>query len=338
MKKKVLHLLSSNKYSGAENVACTIIENDKSYDMYYCSPNGEIKNELKKRKIKYIQLKHFTPFSVKKICKKYNIDIIHAHDFKASFLASFVNKKYKVISHLHNNYPFMKKWNIYSMIYSIIAKRFDKITGVSEAIVNEAIFGPKIENKYVEIYNCVDNNKIIELAKENYKNNYDLYFIGRLTEQKNPIRFIEIVSDIKKSKKDIKAIIIGNGELDNTINNKIKELQLIDNIDIIGFQSNPYKIMNNAKICIMPSIYEGFGLTAIEGMILGKPVLNTYVGGLKEIFSNNQEFNIDEKLIIDLLNNKSLYNEYSKKAKIIAKKYTNMDSYIKKINSLYEGD
>ena len=43
--KNILHLLSSNKYSGAENVACTIIKNTKE-NIYYCSPNGPIKENL----------------------------------------------------------------------------------------------------------------------------------------------------------------------------------------------------------------------------------------------------------------------------------------------------
>ena len=47
---KVLHLLSTNKFSGAENVVCQIInlfQNESNYKMFYCSPDGEIKETLK---------------------------------------------------------------------------------------------------------------------------------------------------------------------------------------------------------------------------------------------------------------------------------------------------
>ena len=54
---KILHILSSNKYSGAENVACQIIalfrEED---DVAYCSPDGQIADALKERNIKFIPL------------------------------------------------------------------------------------------------------------------------------------------------------------------------------------------------------------------------------------------------------------------------------------------
>ena len=43
MKKKVLHILASNSFSGAENVVCTIVKNmTDEYDMYYCCPQGDI--------------------------------------------------------------------------------------------------------------------------------------------------------------------------------------------------------------------------------------------------------------------------------------------------------
>ena len=67
-KKKVLHVLASNSYSGAENVVCTIIENDNDYDMYYCCPKGPIEKILKERKIKYIPVNKLTPFSIKRVC------------------------------------------------------------------------------------------------------------------------------------------------------------------------------------------------------------------------------------------------------------------------------
>ena len=54
MKKRVLHLLASNSYSGAENVVCTIIDNCSEYDMYYCSPDGPIRKSLEDRKINFI--------------------------------------------------------------------------------------------------------------------------------------------------------------------------------------------------------------------------------------------------------------------------------------------
>ena len=59
------------------------------------------------------------------------------------------------------------------------------------------------------------------------------------------------------------------------------------NIKMIGYQSNPFPWIIASNVGIMPSKYEGFGLTAIEATILNKKVLNSGVGGLSYIYRNN---------------------------------------------------
>ena len=90
---KVLHLLSSNKFSGAENVVCNIIEKNYKYEMFYCSLKGPIEEILINKNINFLPIKNINPISLFKICKKNNISIIHAHDYKASFCFSFTWKR-----------------------------------------------------------------------------------------------------------------------------------------------------------------------------------------------------------------------------------------------------
>ena len=335
--KRVLHLLASNKFSGAENVVCTIIDNFKyEYDMAYCSPNGEIKDTLKYRKIKYLELEKFSIRQLKKIISEYNPDIIHAHDYRASILVAFSGFKGDIISHIHINATFAKKWNIKSFLYYILTKKYYKIVGVSDSVLNEMIFKNKIKNKYITIYNYVDKDKILDMSEEySTDEKYDLLFFGRLNLLKNPIEFIEIVKNIKEIKNDIKAVMIGNGKLYNLCQNKIKEYNMEQNITLKGFLTNPFPIIKNCKICVMPSKVEGFGLTAIEAMILGKPVFNSGVGGLSEIFCNNKEFICDNistytKHIININEyvNNNCYNS-------IITKYTNIEYWKKYYKNIY---
>lgn len=316
--KKVLHLLASNKYSGAENVVCTIIDNFKGeYDMAYCSPYGQIEEVLQSKNIKYYGMNRFNLNNLKKIIKEYNPDIIHAHDYKASVLTAFSGFKGKIISHLHINVKFAKSLNLKSFLYSMCVSKFDQIVGVSNSIFDEAIFKNKIRKKYITIYNFVDKNLILKKSNEyNFEKNYDLFFIGRLNQLKNPLMFVEIVKKIKLSYRDIKAVMIGDGELKSICIEKINKYDLNGNIDMLGFVENPFPIIKKSHIGIMPSIVEGFGLTAIEALSLDKPVLNSGVGGLSEIFKENKEFicrNVDDyvRKSIDLLYNKSKKNNYS---------------------------
>ena len=107
---------------------------------------------------------------------------------------------------------------------------------------------------------------------------------------KNPVGFIEIVDKVKKNNPKITACMIGDGELMQECAKKIKDLNLEQNIEMLGFKKNPFPIIKNCKICVMPSLWEGFGITAIESLILEKPVFNSGVGGLAEIFKDDRYF------------------------------------------------
>ena len=88
---KVVHLLQSPRFSGAENVVCQIIrmfQRDETIEMIYCSPNGPIKEALVERKINFLPITDLTVKEVRRMIREVNPDIIHAHDMRASFVAA----------------------------------------------------------------------------------------------------------------------------------------------------------------------------------------------------------------------------------------------------------
>lgn len=334
-KKRILHILASNKYSGAENVVCTMIECFKDeIDMAYCSPIGEIKEIIEDKKIAYYGLKKFNINEIKKTIEIYNPDIIYAHDFKASILAGAINFNGKVISHLHKNDPAMKRISIKSIIYYIISKKFYKIVGVSKSILNEYIFKNGIKDKFNIFYNFVDSDEINKKAKEiRLKKKYNICYVGRLSSEKNPLIFIEIVKELNKNKKTT-AVLVGDGILKEECIKKIEEYQLQKVVDLVGFQKNPYPYILNSDICIMPSKFEGFGLVAIESMVLNKPVFNSGVGGLKEIFQNDNYYicnNINEYV-------KKTIKQFKKNEDFshLTNKFTDKNTWKNKLRDIFE--
>lgn len=335
--KKVLHLLPSNKFSGAENVVCTIIQNDKEYDMYYCSPRGDIEKSLDERGIKYIPIEKFKPSYLKKICKEYGIDIIHAHDYKASLLAAFSGFKGKIISHLHTNWDFNTSWNIYTILYNCIIKKFDKIIAVAPAILEEAVYAKKNKDKFVVIDNVIDKKRVLEKSRGFVTDAYDLIYVGRLCEVKRPLTMIEIIKKVKKVKPNIKMAIIGAGDMEDECLDLIKKYDLTDNIEMLGFKSNPFPYIKNSKIALLTSKHEGLPMVVIEEMILNVPVLNSGVDGLGKLFEKYPEFichSISEykDKVVDILDGKL---DLKSKCPVIIEKYVDMENYIAKINKVY---
>lgn len=342
MKKiKVFFILSTDDYSGAEAVNFTIIESLKSkIDFYWVSKKGNINNYLKEKNINWIEISSLSTKEIKRVVAEYKPDILHATDYKASVICALSNVKTKIISHLHNNSPWIKTLHFYSFLYLLASFKFNRILTVSKSIEKEYIFGKLIKNKIINISNPVSRENILEKVNIKEEKIYDVCFVGRLTEQKNPLHFVEIVNELKKSNKSINTIMVGNGDLYNEVKETISNLNLEDNIKLVGFQKNPFEYMNKSKIFCLPSLWEGYGLVAFEAMTLGLPAIVSPVGGLVELVDNNcgnlckntKEF-VDE--INTLLSDNKKLIKKSDEAILKSKRIDNLKEYMDKLYVIY---
>lgn len=338
---KILHVLYSNKYSGAENVACQIIEmlkSDASVEMAYCSRDGQISGVLKKKGILFYPVKDLSKKELKEVVSDFKPDIIHAHDFRASIVCSKLSKKLPVISHLHNNSPWLKKFCLKSVVYGLSCRKYKKILTVSDSVFDEFIFGKYFRNKLVCIGNPI-NVDAIRKKSDDYlcEKHYDICFCGRLTTPKNPYLMLDVLSKLTV---DFSAVIIGDGELKDDVVRKVKELQLSDKVELVGFQDNPYPIMKNCKLLLMPSVWEGFGLVAVEALALGLPVVCSNVGGLPTIVNDEcGKICKAEYQYVDEINKLLSDDEYLKKkseaANTRADALNNYDRYASALKTLY---
>ena len=126
--------------------------------------------------------------------------------------------------------------------------------------------------------------------------------------------------------------MIGTGPLSYEVNNYISENELDSNVELADFQENPYNIVANCRIMCMPSAWEGFGLSAIEALCLGKPVVAAPVGGLKNIVTQPCGMlcdNVDDFVneIDKLLNDNEYYGLKSRNAVIRADQLVDLEKY-----------
>ena len=305
--------------------------------MIYCSPDGEIRDVLKGKDIEFLPLKKMSLSDVKRAIDKYQPDIIHAHDFRASFYAAMCKKNQKLISHLHNNPPFIQNWNPKTLLYFLSTPRFDNILVVSNAVLKEAIFfNKKNKDKVTILNNCINKDDVLERSKDyEIEETFDISFVGRLSEQKNPLKILNIIKRINELKPGIKAVIVGDGEMRKECEIFIKTNGLDDVVIMKGFQKNPFPYLKNSKVSLMPSIFEGFGLVAIESMVVGTPVLNSGVGGLATIFENDSYFICDDieeyaQKAIEIIDNNKSFNLSN-----ITERFTDMNGWKKKIINVY---
>lgn len=344
----ILHVIKSNIYSGAENVVCQIIKGLSNHEEFiYMAPHGPIEDKLKSLNLydHYYGIEKLDIATIRAAVKKFQPTIIHAHDFTASVLCSLAIKdSLPIISHLHNNPPWIKDFNIKSISYSLACRNFKHILMVSDAVKDDYRYTSKIKCPITIVGNPfsvdgvvsqVDNNNNSEDIKS------DILFVGRLVEQKNPLLFATVAKELLTSGTISIARVVGDGELLGALEAFVKENELEGKLILDGFKKNSYDYMANTKLQIMPSQWEGFGLVALEAMSLGRPVLATNNGGLVHILDDSCGyvcFSVSDyvKAATELLSNQSLYDEKSAGARARALEYNNIDDYCDKLYSIYE--
>lgn len=338
---KVMHILNTGKYSGAENVAITIINstNDEC-NSTYVSLNGPIKEYLEESKIHYYPVKKVSVKNIKKAITEIRPDIIHAHDFTVGVITALTGTKTPIINHIHNNSPWIKRLGLKSIVYAVSCLKYKKILTVSDSVMDEFIFGDIFKSKSCVVGNPIDLKKISSMAGSCDFKKYDIAFLGRISPPKNPMLFIKIIYCIKKRIPEVKVIMIGDGELKDELVSKIDTYGLNDNIDMVGFQKNPYVYLNQAKLLLMPSSWEGYGLAAVEALALGLPVVCSNVGGLPSIVNDNCGYvcSTEKEYISNIENilsdNKLLENK-SRSAITRANEIGDIQKYSKRLLKLY---
>lgn len=110
-----------------------------------------------------------------------------------------------------------------------------------------------------------------EIREEFNLNELDLICgnIARLSKEKNPIFLLEIFNEILKIKPNSKLLFVGDGPEKENIEDKIKEMDIRDNVILTGAREDVYKIYSALDTFIMPSIVEGFGISIVEAQANG---------------------------------------------------------------------
>jgi glycosyltransferase involved in cell wall biosynthesis len=247
-------------------------------------------------------------------------DFIEKNSLVVSFLerANFVNiisklfKKHKAIISVHmdqqKGHVGLRKLN--KLLVRILYPKADLIIAVSHG-VKESLINLSIEEEKIKvIYNPYPIDEIRELAKEplgNYEEIFKhpvLITAGRLTKQKGQWYLIRVFKALKEKHKDLKLVILGEGELKDYLVKLSEELglktyvwdrdALSESFDVyfLGFQKNPFKFMARSKLFVFPSLWEGFPNALVEAMACGVCVASSDCGsGPREILAPNTDFN-----------------------------------------------
>jgi glycosyltransferase involved in cell wall biosynthesis len=155
---------------------------------------------------------------------------------------------------------------------------------------------PETKGKFHKRYQIPENTKIIT-------------FIGRFSDEKNPLLFVDIAEKIiSNSPYNLKFVMAGHGPDFQKVKNKIKNRGLENHIIMIGAIDFIEELLNDTFILLVVSKREGVPFSILEAMSMGVPVLSTNVGAINEIIYNNTN-----GFLINLGNEIEVVDSFSKK-------------------------
>lgn len=304
---KVMHVLNSRIYSGAEKVVCQIIHAFQGeVEMVYCSPESDIVRKMVEGQgVTYLPMKTMSVSELSRVIREQKPDLIHAHDMRAGFFSALCCGKIPLVSHIHNNAYDARGLSPKTVGYLLAGFRAKHIFWVSQSSYDGYAFHKLFARKSSVLYNVIDTDEIYtKLSQDSNTYDYDLIYVGRLTYQKNPQRLLRLCARLKESKPDLKVAIVGTGELEEELKALCKELNLEDTVHFLGFQPNPIKMVAGSKAMILTSRWEGTPMCALEAMALGTPVVSTPSDGMKDLLTDGVSGYLtesDEQMAEDLL-------------------------------------
>lgn len=304
---KVMHVLNSRIYSGAEKVVCQIIHAFQGeVEMVYCSPESDIVRKMVEAQgVTYLPMKTMSVSELGRVIREQKPDLIHAHDMRAGFFSALCCGKIPLVSHIHNNAYDARGLSPKTVGYLLAGFRAKHIFWVSQSSFDGYAFHKLFARKSSVLYNVIDTDEIYtKLSQDSNSYDYDLIYVGRLTYQKNPQRLLRLCARLKRDKPDLKVAIVGTGELEEELKALCKELNLEDTVHFLGFQPNPIKMVAGSKAMILTSRWEGTPMCALEAMALGTPVVSTPSDGMKDLLTDGVSGYLtesDEQMAVDLL-------------------------------------
>jgi len=223
--------------------------------------------------------------------RRYKYDVIHHHDWLTAFAA--MKAKYALnlpmVSTFHSTEFDRCSTGQNEYILGIERQAMavaDRIITVSNYMKKQLIerFGV-LGDKIRVIYNAVDISDYAKHWEVKHGKERIVLFLGRLTEQKAPAQFLYAAKKVFEKERNVRFVIAGVGDMLSYLINLAISLGISERVTFIGYLPEEQKRYVYAKsdVYVMPSISEPFGITALEAMASGTPVLLSKTSGAAEI-------------------------------------------------------
>jgi glycosyltransferase involved in cell wall biosynthesis len=223
------------------------------------------------------------------LLKSISPDVLHNAAAEANFHGGIVGKFLNIPTVITEEIGLTKHRRLARILFKLIYLNSSDFVWISKSVqYHLEKLGEVNKNVGTLIYNPVEKDMSLEPSPDFIMNKerFILISTGRLVLVKNFELVINAISELKKDGIIVDYYIIGNGAYKAQLTNRINELELSDQIYLLGFKKSPQSYVKQADLFVLPSFSEGFGIAIVEAMLAETLSIGSKVGGIPEIIED----------------------------------------------------
>lgn len=229
------------------------------------------------------------------LIKDGEFDIVHTHGVRANLLGRLAARqagKKKVITTVHSLLERDYQGAVLRLANNLAERATRSLTdhfiAVSQGLKDRLVAGGIPAKSISVIHNGIILDAIKPAEKPSIKEAPLVGIVARLHAVKGHRYFIEAAREILLQRPETRFLIVGDGSYRPVLEKLAGSLGVSDKVTFTGFVEDVYSLMTKLDLLVISSLWEGFGLTAIEALALGVPVVATEVGGLPEVVQHGE--------------------------------------------------
>ncbi len=343
---------------------------EKGYEIHFITSNIPFRLKRIYPNIYYheVEMTHYPVFQyppydlalankMAEVINREKIDILHVHYAMPHAICAILAKEMvehdvKIVTTLHGTDitvlgvdPSLKNMIRFGI------ERSDRVTAVSESLVNQTSDMLNVDRDMDVIYNFVDEREYRQRdeanhLREEYGIQSDEKVIIHISNFRQVKRVQDVIYSFERIVKEVNAklLLVGDGPEYSTVCQLVSELGLRDRVNFLGKQENVSELLSISDLKLLLSSKESFGLVLLEAMACGVPCIGTNIGGIPEVIQNGESGYICElgdiedisTKSVELLTNIGKWKEFSRNGLLRVNQDFHSETVVKQYEEVYD--
>jgi glycosyltransferase involved in cell wall biosynthesis len=306
---RVLQLISSGGYYGAENMLLSLVSHDpqtiadnvlavfdnrhqQNLDIYRRALKKGVNTELIACQGR---LDRGAVREIRRLVRDRGIDVIHTHGYKADIYGYVAarNEGTPLVATCHNWLAGGAALAAYNFFDRMVLKRFDSVCAVSPPIAEKLLSLGLRRERVSVIPNGIDVHAFVANARAGREADHAgpkqvIGIVARLDLQKGFEYLLRAVATLRSSFAGLRLMIVGEGPDRTAIEQMVRRHNLGDVVIMAGQQTDMRAVYAEIDIFVLPSLNEGLPMTLLEAMAAGKPIVATRVGAIGTVITDQE--------------------------------------------------